>query len=157
MLQTYCHLFITHMLHENRCCHHWIVLFVLIADLCGDNEDIILNKSTLPSVMLTSVYYPFMYPDDALCIWYITANVGSVIVFQFSLFDLEQRYDTITIGNGHTPSNLNSEIESFSGSLPNLTVSSKEHTAWMRFMTDSSVTRRGFVVNITQESNEGEW
>ncbi|XP_022095240.1 G-protein coupled receptor GRL101-like [Acanthaster planci] len=150
-----------HFLCQDVCLDSHIICYVnndceynteQTCDGYGD-RDIILN-STLPSVTVTSAHYPNMYPGNSHCLWFITANSRSKIAFQFSMFNLEQRYDTVTIGNGHNPSIQNSEIGSFSGSLPNITVFSKEHTAWMRFTTDSSINYSGFLVWISQETDE---
>ncbi|XP_038050982.1 CUB and sushi domain-containing protein 2-like [Patiria miniata] len=119
---------------------------------CGES-DITLN-STQTSARLTSVYYPIKYPNNALCRWFVTADVGSAITFRFSVFNTEESYDIVTIGNGHAPSNGDSSVGHFSGSLTSLTVFSNDNTAWMEFTSDISLTKIGFEVTITQEKSE---
>ncbi|XP_038050981.1 CUB and sushi domain-containing protein 1-like [Patiria miniata] len=119
---------------------------------CGEGNTIL--DSTQTSATLTSVYYPDDYPNNALCIWLITADVGSAIAFRFSGFNTEKTYDMVTIGNGHAPSSTDSVIGSFSSSLTSLAVFSNNHIAWMKFTSDSSINRVGFQVTITQERSE---
>ncbi|XP_038052290.1 CUB and sushi domain-containing protein 3-like [Patiria miniata] len=121
---------------------------------CG-KSNITLSNSTQTSETLTSPYYPNNYPNDAQCIWFITVDEGSTIAFRFSVFNTEQTYDTLTIGNGHESSDGDSGIGLWSGFLTNLSVVSNNHAAWMKFTSDSVVTKIGFEVKITQESYEG--
>ncbi|XP_038052295.1 G-protein coupled receptor GRL101-like [Patiria miniata] len=119
---------------------------------CG--ESIITLDLTQTSATLTSPYYPNDYPNNALCIWFITTDVGSTISFRFSNFHTEKNHDKVTIGNGHAPSNDSSIIGSFSSSLTSLAVFCNNHIAWMKFTSDYSITRVGFQVTITQERSE---
>ncbi|XP_038052296.1 tolloid-like protein 1 [Patiria miniata] len=121
---------------------------------CG-KSNITLSNSTQTSETLTSPYYPNNYPDNARCIWFITVDEGSTIAFRFSVFYIEKTHDTLTIGNGHESSDGDSVIGLFSGSLTSLAAVSNNHTAWMEFTSDSSVTKIGFEVEITQKSYEG--
>ncbi|XP_038052299.1 CUB and sushi domain-containing protein 1-like [Patiria miniata] len=121
---------------------------------CG-KSNITLNNSTQTSETLTSPYYPNNYPDNDRCIWFITVDEGSTIAFRFSVFNTERKWDTLTIGNGHESFDGDSVIGRFSSSLTSLAVFSNNHTAWMEFTSDSSVTEIGFEVNITQERSEG--
>ncbi|XP_038052293.1 CUB and sushi domain-containing protein 2-like [Patiria miniata] len=121
---------------------------------CG-KSNITLSNSTQTSETLTSPYYPKNYPNDARCIWFITVDEGSTIAFRFSVFNTERFYDTLTIGNGHESSDGDSVIGLWRGFLTNLSVVSNNHTAWMKFTSDYSVTEVGFEVKITQERPEG--
>ncbi|XP_038052305.1 CUB and sushi domain-containing protein 3-like [Patiria miniata] len=121
---------------------------------CG-KSNITLSNSTQTSEILTSPYFPYGYPNNARCIWFITVDEGSTIAFRFSVFNTERRWDTLTIGNGHESSDGDSVIGLFSSYLTSLAVFSNNHTAWMEFTSDSLVTEIGFEVNITQERSEG--
>ncbi|XP_038051025.1 CUB and sushi domain-containing protein 1-like [Patiria miniata] len=120
---------------------------------CGESV-VTLNNSTHTSATLASLNYPNDYPDYALCAWLITADVGSTIALRFSAFNTERHYDTLTIGNGHAPSDGISVIGRFSSSLTSLAVFSKDHTAWMEFKSDYSLNEIGFEVTITQERSQ---
>ncbi|XP_038052297.1 low-density lipoprotein receptor-related protein 12-like [Patiria miniata] len=149
---------------QTRRRHHqeWRIFFLIIlangalCDVPCGKSNITLSISTQTSETLTSPYYPNNYPANARCIWYITVDEGSTIAFRFSVFNTERKWDTLTIGNSHESSDGDSVIGLFSSSLTSLAVISNNHTAWMEFTSDSSVTKIGFEVKITQESYEGE-
>ncbi|PIC35860.1 hypothetical protein B9Z55_015078 [Caenorhabditis nigoni] len=63
---------------------------------CPTNNDFYYNGT------INSPFYPYNYPPNDKCYYYITAQPGSVLKFSFSHFDLESCCDFVTIYDGPT-------------------------------------------------------
>ncbi|VDO14667.1 unnamed protein product, partial [Haemonchus placei] len=51
--------------------------------------------------VISSPYYPKLYPPNTECYYYITAEPGKVLSFNFTHFDMESCCDYITIYDGN--------------------------------------------------------
>ncbi|XP_051883694.1 deleted in malignant brain tumors 1 protein-like [Pristis pectinata] len=101
-----------------------------------------------PNGSITSPGYPYSYPNNADCIWYIRVNSTQVIYLQFTDVDLEATtgcsYDYVAIYNGPT---TNSPLLAKLCNEPNEPFISSSNSMTVYFRSDSSVTRRGFTAN----------
>ncbi|KAK6039195.1 CUB domain protein [Cooperia oncophora] len=50
--------------------------------------------------VISSPYYPNLYPPNTECYYYITAEPGKILSFNFTHFDLESCCDYVTIYDG---------------------------------------------------------
>ncbi|XP_078420929.1 scavenger receptor cysteine-rich domain-containing protein DMBT1-like isoform X3 [Cetorhinus maximus] len=103
---------------------------------------------------VNSPNYPYPYPNDAQCTWYIRGGRTQVIKLQFTYVELEYTsgcsYDYIAIYDG--PSTNSVLLSKFcNGSDEIFTSSSSSMTIYFR--SDSSVTRRGFAANYSSLPN----
>lgn len=51
--------------------------------------------------VISSPYYPSSYPNNIKCWYYMYADIGSVLQFNFTSFDLDGELDYITIYDGN--------------------------------------------------------
>ncbi|XP_059509055.1 deleted in malignant brain tumors 1 protein-like [Stegostoma tigrinum] len=106
---------------------------------------------------ISSPNYPYNYPDNAACVWYIRRNVNQRIVLVFTEIQLEVTsscsYDYIEVYDG--PSTHSDLLSKFcQGS--HLRFVSSYNSMTIYFRTDSSVTRRGFTANYyTLDNDDG--
>ncbi|XP_035665235.1 macrophage mannose receptor 1-like [Branchiostoma floridae] len=84
--------------------------------------------------------YPQTYSDNQKCRWFINVPPGHVVRLTFLDFDLENRYDHVTVLDGCT----NRELGKFTGTSRPSAVSSSGRTMEVVFTTDHSVKERGF-------------
>ena len=106
---------------------------------------------------LTSVNFPSPYPNNALCVWVVTADEDTVVVLQFTEFDLQRSRDTVVVVGGHDPTDGNALIARLSSSLGSARVISKGPKVWLKFQSDGYFTGRGFSLRISQETPGGEF
>ncbi|XP_059508915.1 deleted in malignant brain tumors 1 protein-like [Stegostoma tigrinum] len=104
---------------------------------------------------ISSPNYPYNYPDNAACFWYIRRNVNQRIVLVFTEIQLEVTsscsYDYIEVYDG--PSTHSDLLSKFcQGS--HLRFVSSYNSMTIYFRTDSSVTRRGFTANYYTLDND---
>ncbi|XP_072033280.1 uncharacterized protein [Amphiura filiformis] len=103
-------------------------------------------------VNLTSVNYPNNYPNNAQCEWNIIAKEAGKIVVSFLDFNLERNYDYLYIG--HSPDVVSADLilsGTKGGSAPDI-FATNESTLWITFVTDYSVTKRGFALLLQWEN-----
>ncbi|XP_006823970.2 CUB and sushi domain-containing protein 1-like [Saccoglossus kowalevskii] len=116
---------------------------------CGGNCTHTLVVPYEGSIDVYSPNYPSDYPNDARCQWIITTEGASQPMYvEYIDFETEQCCDFYFAGHGSSPSNETTEIYAHSGSSlpPNFT--SLSASIWMRFISDSSVTNRGFHAKV---------
>uniref|UniRef100_A0A4W6DZH6 CUB domain-containing protein n=1 Tax=Lates calcarifer TaxID=8187 RepID=A0A4W6DZH6_LATCA len=114
---------------------------------CGDTL-------TSPSGTITSPGHPTNYPHGANCTWYISVTPGNLIRLSFESFNLEYHlncnydyvevYDNGTVDGGYETSPL---IGKFCSNQRPPVLVSHSNRLWVRFRSDSSVTRRGFTAH----------
>ncbi|XP_078577657.1 uncharacterized protein LOC144862753 isoform X2 [Branchiostoma floridae x Branchiostoma japonicum] len=104
-----------------------------VVDSCGGN---------LPgsSGIFISPGYPQTYSDNQKCRWFINVPPGHVARLTFLDFDLENRFDHVTVLDGCS----NTELGKFTGTSRPSDVSSSGRTMEVVFTTDHSVKERGF-------------
>ena len=100
------------------------------------------------SLTIVSPRYPDNYPNDANMQWVVSGPDGFQIVASFQAFDLESGYDTLTIGSGLNPEVVSSQLVKLSGYLLPDDVISLNNELWLDFVSDHSVGRTGFWVEI---------
>ncbi|XP_041065220.1 uncharacterized protein LOC121289661 [Carcharodon carcharias] len=106
---------------------------------------------------ILSPKYPFPYPNNAQCSWYIRGDRNQIIKLQFTYVELEYTsgcsYDYIAIYDGPTTNSV-LLLKFCNGSDEIFTSSSNSMTIYFR--SDSSVTRRGFAANYSSLPNNDE-
>ncbi|XP_030829981.1 uncharacterized protein LOC578975 isoform X2 [Strongylocentrotus purpuratus] len=100
------------------------------------------------SLTIVSPRYPDNYPNDANMQWVVSGPDGFQILASFQAFDLESGYDTLTIGSGLDPEVVSSQLVKLSGYLLPDDVISLNNELWLDFVSDHSVGRTGFWVEI---------
>ena len=105
--------------------------------------------SQVNSVYLESVpSYPYRYPHDLKCNWYVTAYPGhSFVVVRFPLFSLELYHDFLSIGYGHNITQ-NSTVFHLSGELAPASLTINSSSCWITFNTDEEGQRHGFEIQL---------
>ncbi|KAG8583106.1 hypothetical protein GDO81_008276 [Engystomops pustulosus] len=103
------------------------------------------GRITQFSGVITSPFYPNLYPANALCRWEIQTSLGYLVELSFTYFELEYTsgclYDWVKIYDG-LPGN-SSELATICN-FPNVSYSSTSNTLGIEFRSDSSVQRSGF-------------
>ncbi|XP_072041404.1 uncharacterized protein [Amphiura filiformis] len=116
-------------------------------DPCGVRE---ITEDTV----ITSPGYPAPYPDYQHCEWYISFPENMYVLLRFEVFETENGYDIVTVGDGleispETAVLYLSGSKSSSEEIPEKYISGQS-TAWMTF--DSSVyptSPQGFMIEVT--------
>ena len=119
------------------------------------------------STQIMSPNYPNSYPNNAEETWLLTAPTGSIITLQFhsfhvrlivesksrtkwelifSLLQTENNYDFVTIYDG--PNDQSTQIEKLSGNLGSFSISSTGNSLFVKFESDGSVSKDGFLATI---------
>ncbi|XP_046746481.1 cubilin-like [Diprion similis] len=102
--------------------------------------------------VLKSPYYPNPYPASKTCIYEIIQPPGKAIRFTIKDMDIERlgrppcRYDSLEVHNGK--SEEAAIIGTYCGtnaSIPNFPILSTHNYMWIKFKTDASVHKRGFM------------
>ena len=96
----------------------------------------------------TSPGFPWQYPPSLHCQWYIFADDNMVIVLRIESFDLERRFDYLTIGDGKLAGK--DEITRLTGHVTIRAVTSGTSAMWMVFSTDSTGQMSGFYLQLEQ-------
>ncbi|XP_070542875.1 tolloid-like protein 1 [Ptychodera flava] len=125
-------------IYDNNCCVDYF-------EHCGGNCSETIYVDTSTSVDVTSPNYPANYPNDVRCEWIIRQNGPGKLFVDYVDFATEAGYDHYFAGHGDQPS-VNSTVEVWAHSGQNLPQSfiSDDDSVWMRFVSDSSTTDRGF-------------
>ncbi|XP_078593517.1 cubilin-like [Branchiostoma floridae x Branchiostoma japonicum] len=104
--------------------------------LCGG------NLTAASGGPVTSPNYPGDYYNDETCEWLITAPEGSRIRLTFDSFEVQNRYDFLTIYDG---ANVRASLfRSLTGSRSVSPIVSTSNVMFLRFTSDGSVTAQGF-------------
>ncbi|XP_076436087.1 cubilin-like isoform X2 [Babylonia areolata] len=103
-----------------------------------------------------SLNFPNNYPDNQNCVYTIRAPSGYQVTLTFTDFDLEVEeecgYDYLEIRDGGQTSPI---LGRHCGASPPAPVRSSGSRMWIRFKTDSSVTKRGFKATFISVSGCG--
>ena len=107
--------------------------------------------------VIASPFYPNNYPNDVKCWYYMYAELGHVLKFNFTHFDLETCCDFVTIYDGY--GDLSPILVQFGGpnataSAPNGILYSSTRYALMTFTTDKVVSQSGFQVSYESVSSK---
>ncbi|XP_078588379.1 uncharacterized protein LOC144869188 [Branchiostoma floridae x Branchiostoma japonicum] len=126
----------------------------------GDRCDVVNYNCQDPAQLsgdsgtFTSPGYPNNYNDGARCSWTITVSSGKRAAVRFTDFDLESQdtcnYDSVTVYDGSTSSST--QLSKLCGTNGAAAVGSGR-TIHIRFTSDSSVTRGGFVAEYAGVTN----
>ncbi|XP_041480035.1 uncharacterized protein LOC121427594 isoform X5 [Lytechinus variegatus] len=106
---------------------------------------------TIPASMPFSIMsdnYPMNYPINFECLWLLQADANHSLVIDILDFTLESGYDYLYIGLGHNQSNENSVVLELTGSITP-TRYYLGMKLYLQFLSDSSVSRSGFSLNVT--------
>ncbi|XP_039625288.1 deleted in malignant brain tumors 1 protein-like [Polypterus senegalus] len=102
----------------------------------------------------TSPGYPYSYPHNAFCTWYIQVERGSIIELNFTSFRLESssncQYDAVSMYDG--PSSSSPLIATICNNLKT-TFESSSDTMTVVFRSDGSVSFPGFYAEYTAISD----
>ena len=90
----------------------------------------------------TSPGFPYRYSNNQHCTWSIEAPYGYYINLQFGSFNLESGYDWVEIFDGSSA--YTTRIKRESGNQSSWGVCSSGRFLFVKFTTDSIVTRQGF-------------
>ncbi|CAH1253975.1 MRC1 [Branchiostoma lanceolatum] len=115
-----------------------------VIESCGGN---------LPgsSGVFISPGYPQTYSDNQECRWFINVPPGHVARLDFLDFDLENRFDHVTVLDGCN----NRQLAKFTGTNRPPAVSSSGRTLEVVFATDHSVKERGFKARYHAVASSG--
>ena len=97
--------------------------------------------------------YPYNYPRNLDCTWFITADDGGYIILRFVLFSLATNRDYLTIGYGH---NVTSDtiVSRLTGTVAPNTVTINGISAWMQLTTPFGG-YWGFVIEVEVHDTKG--
>ncbi|XP_070564553.1 cubilin-like [Ptychodera flava] len=118
---------------------------VYAVDSCG-------GSLTGPSGRIMSPYHPSPYPHNSDCTWTITVAASKAIKITFSEFNMEDDYDFLYIGEGHSVG-MDTVAELTGDALPKEMIVDS-HVAWIRFKSDLSIDATGFILNYEEYSEE---
>ncbi|XP_034970883.2 enteropeptidase isoform X1 [Zootoca vivipara] len=100
-----------------------------------------------PNTTFSSMNYPNNYPNLASCVWYLNAEKGKNIQLHFQYLDLENINDVVEIRDGTGTGSLFLAV--YTGKSPVPDIFSTTHQMTVFFITDDSVTKKGFAANFT--------
>ncbi|XP_070570522.1 CUB and sushi domain-containing protein 1-like [Ptychodera flava] len=138
----------SHCVFNDTCCSDY---FEACAGDCV--EEIVVPERG--QVEITSPNYPANYPNDALCQWKISSERGNEMLVRFTEFYTEQGYDFFFAGDGDYPSQESSVIWAHSGFTAPNDYLSDDSSIWMRFVSDGSVTEKGFHIVVEDMDEQG--
>ncbi|NXP53058.1 ENTK Enteropeptidase, partial [Heliornis fulica] len=112
-----------------------------------------------PNNTISSENFPNNYPNQAFCVWYLNAEEGKNIQLHFQVFDLENINDVVEVRDGRGTNslllgNLNTfmfswKIAVYTGQGPLPDIFSTTNQMTVIFLTNESVTKKGFLANFT--------
>ena len=98
--------------------------------------------------IIKSPKYPKKYPYNQQCEWIIRAPVEHRVVIKFEYFDLEGaskcRFDYLVVKDGEYDNSKT--IGRYCGSSKPATITTSSNTANLKFSSDSSIARGGFLI-----------
>ncbi|XP_072017016.1 uncharacterized protein [Amphiura filiformis] len=115
-----------------------------------------LSNIISPRYQLTHLGYPNPYPPDLECQWIIIAdNNDTLIVARVKRFELENGFDSLTVGNG--PVSTMNEIAELTGVVKVRAITSSMSSMWFMLKTDSTGNKFGYRLELEQitVSNDG--
>ncbi|KPP67001.1 CUB and sushi domain-containing protein 1-like, partial [Scleropages formosus] len=109
-----------------------------------------------PSGTIASPNFPVQYDNNANCSWVVTAtDTSKAIKLTFESFDLEQGYDTLTVGDGASVGDQKTVFHTLTGTTTPDLVISISHQMWLNFKTDDSSVSQGFRVLYEEMEQAG--
>ncbi|XP_070564554.1 cubilin-like [Ptychodera flava] len=111
---------------------------------CGSHEDIAEDET----VDIYSPNYPDNYNDNDYCEWTITSTSGKRIRVTYLDFETEPRLDYLEIGRGHEIADITTLLRHHHGSLLPDPFTTDTDRIWLKFVSDHSVTYKGFHVRL---------
>ena len=130
-----------------------LLFLTLLQEACGFN---LTNVEHSDSIEALSPNHPYFYPTRLECTWVFTAEdrFGSYVI-HFLTFDMQPRYDTLTIGTGILPSS-ETTIKTLSAFIPsNVVAVIEENDIWLHFKSDFTRSRSGFHLKIERLNVSG--
>ena len=106
------------------------------------------------TIILTSPNYPSNYNNNDDCVWLINTDIEGTLLTHFVDLNTESCCDFISIGYGSNPDDYTSEVISTSGSNKPVDWRSPGSEIWVKWYSDSSVTRSGWNLTITYMESE---
>uniref|UniRef100_A0A663N6Y9 Enteropeptidase n=1 Tax=Athene cunicularia TaxID=194338 RepID=A0A663N6Y9_ATHCN len=100
-----------------------------------------------PNSTFSSENFPNNYPNQAYCVWYLNAEKGKNIQLHFQVFHLENINDVVEVRDGRGPNSLLLAVYTGEDPLPDVFSTTNQMT--VIFLTDKSVTKKGFLANFT--------
>ena len=95
------------------------------------------------------------YPNSFTCTWLIQLPIGESVKVNFISFELEASFDCLRIYDGN--SDQSSMLGKFCGnSLPSSVVSSTNEI-FLKFQTDSSINKKGYMIRYIPKSRLSSW
>ncbi|XP_070564555.1 cubilin-like [Ptychodera flava] len=110
-------------------------------DPCGGDH-------TGPTGNITSSGFPMNYPHGSQCQWTITVEEGYTILISLVVFETEENYDYLHIGEGSVV-DWSQHYELTGSDLPK-DITLNNHEAWLVFTSDNSISRQGFHLTYQQ-------
>ncbi|XP_077864846.1 cubilin-like [Saccoglossus kowalevskii] len=99
-------------------------------------------------LVLQSPNYPSDYYNNDHCQWNITSPADTKMTVTFRDFETERGYDWVDIGDGLDDGDLTTRIIHHSGHTLPVPIISADSELWMTFITDESISFRGFLLQI---------
>ncbi|EGT43344.1 hypothetical protein CAEBREN_25668 [Caenorhabditis brenneri] len=116
---------------------------------CPSNNDFYYNGT------INSPFYPYNYPPNDKCYYYISAEPGKVLKISFSHFDLESCCDFVTIYDG--PALNSKKLVQIGGPGSNVTTAGTYYTttrnAVVTFESNPTIQKSGFSMQYESVNN----
>ncbi|XP_022083316.1 uncharacterized protein LOC110975282, partial [Acanthaster planci] len=116
-------------------------------------EATLINLGANESVLISSPSYPNDYTNNLDLMWIVETVDNRQILIDFIAFNTESCCDHLRGGNGEDFSNSSTTLFRWSGSSLPPRVSSNGNVMWLRFTSDFSVTRSGFLLSARSVSS----
>ncbi|XP_072029481.1 uncharacterized protein [Amphiura filiformis] len=114
-------------------------------DFCGPSS--ISLETTKNATIRSKPDYPYHYPSNLECAWYVQATTNGYIVITFISFHLETNRDFFSVGYGHIISH-DTMVLKLSGVAAPKTITLNTTEIWMQWITDEIPLWRGFVIQL---------
>ena len=113
--------------------------------------------STATSGVVKSTNYPDNYPVNEDCFYVIDVpDIDGVgIRIDFMDFSVEPNYDFLYYGEGTDASDLSTALGSLTGGGRQPPIEIEGGAMWLRFISDGSISQRGFNLTWTSTSPQG--
>ncbi|XP_038063643.1 uncharacterized protein LOC119734296 isoform X2 [Patiria miniata] len=113
------------------------------------DEDRVVYLSAGETGRIASTLYPENYPHNLTVTWILQTEESRKILLNFSAFDTENRLDFLQVGDGDSTA----FFEWSWSKLPPELLSSGS-TMWLRFISDESISRTGFLLSASSVQKE---